>query len=866
MAVENAACQIQQHDVKFQLSVITTRRQMKNCTMPTLYSCEPKATPMRFRTSVLSLAAVLALAGMGSNAYALGFGQMRVKSALGQPLEAEVELTDAQAASLKAGMAPAQVYQDKGLDYNPVVKNVRTSLRRNANGRMVLHLSSDRPVNDPFVDVVLQANDGSSSIVRDFSILLDPPVKTRSSGVIAPAVSPADVEPVVSARVAKPKRESVTRQSGVQEFVETQAEKRVATRSSSEPMQDGSVRVRRGATAGQIAMNNRPAHVSLDQMLVALVKANSHAFINGNVNHLKSGVVLKMPTAQQASEVSAAEARTIIIAQSEDFRSYRTQLAKSSMVQAAPGAQQSSGKVQTQVLDAKTSPAVAPDQLTISNAGVEGKKQTKEDRVAKALENRDKLARAEELNKNLADLKNISAEVAATSSQGTGKGNAPGSAPVVITAPVPGMQPNAGASSEVPPASAAASQTIDVASQSASQATEPASAAEEAASMASAPQQPASVVKPPVKPQPAPEPAPEPSFLDSLLENPIMLGGGVTVMGLVAMLLLRMRKKRQSDVSDDSTFAESNITTGDSFFHASGGASVDTSESVTANLELSQSSMLYSPSQLDVDSDVDPVSEADVYLAYGRDIQAEEILKDAIVKYPGRVSIYVKLLEIYERRRDIKSYAQTAAEIKSMTQAEGADWEGVRIKGSELDPGNPLYAPSQEVVVADPVESVELDANAFAQPNVTSEAVETADEHIAAAQLSPPTLSPSTVPVTIQTDNSKANDNLAPIDLSLDLSAISSFDLSEENAAKAVEAITPKFDMGDLSLDLETPAAEPVEQVSEADDELVTKLALAREFLSFGDNEGARAMAQEVAQNATGDLQAQAQALIQSIS
>ena len=816
---------------------------------------------MRFRASVLSLAAVFALAGMGSSAHALGFGHMRVKSALGQPLEAEVELTDAQAASLKAGMAPAQVYQEKGLDYNPVVKNVRTSLRRNANGRMVLHLSSDRPVNDPFVDVVLQANDGSSNIVRDFSILLDPPVKTRSSAAIAPAITPRDVEPATSARVAKPKRERILQQDDEQNIATTQT-RRAAVRRSVEPMQDGSVRVRRGATAGQIALNNRPAHVSLDQMLVALLKANSHAFINGNVNHLKAGVVLKMPSAQQASEVSAAEARTIIIAQSEDFRTYRSRLAKSSMVQAAPGAQQSSGKVQTQVLDSKTSPAVAPDQLTISSAAVDGKKQTKEDRVAKALENRDKLARAEELNKNLADLKNISAEMAAASSQGTGKGSAPSSAPIVITAPVPGMQPNAGASSEALPASATASQTIDSASQPASQATEPASAVEEAASMASEPQQPASVVKPPVKPQPAPEPVPEPSFLDSLLENPIMLGGGAIVMGLAAILLLRMRKKRQSDVSDDSSFAESNLTTGDSFFHASGGEAVDTSESVTAGSELNQSSMLYSPSQLDAEADVDPVSEADVYLAYGRDIQAEEILKDAIVKYPGRVSIYVKLLEIYERRRDIKSYAQTAAEIKSMTQAEGPEWDAVRAKGSELDPGNPLYVPSEKVAVAKPVEPAKVDADSSAQPNLTSEP----KEQITAEQLSPPTLSPSTVPVTIQTDNSKANDNLEPIDLSLDLSAISSFDLSEENAAKAVEAVTPKFDMGGLSLDLETPAAEPVEQVSEADGELVTKLALAREFLSFGDNEGARAMAQEVAQNATGDLQAQAQALIQSIS
>ena len=838
---------------------------------------------MRFRTSVLSLAVALAVAGVGSNAYALGFGKIHVKSALGQPLDAEVELTEAQAANLKAGMASAQVYQDKGLDYNPTVKSVRSSLRRGANGRMVLHLSSDRPINDPFLDVVLQANDGSSNVIRDFSILLDPPVKAKAPVTIVAPVTSGKANASQANRIVLPQQDGA-----MQDTAGETAEKRTTTRAKKRTGQvrSGSVRVHSGETAGRIAMAYRPAHVSLDQMVLALLKANSHAFINGNVNHLKAGVVLKMPTAQQARETSAAEARTIIVAQSEDFRAYRHQLAKSSMVQAAPSSQQSSGKVQTQVLDSKTSPAVAPDQLTISNSGTAGKKQAKEERIAKALEKKDKTNRAEELNKNLADLKNISAEVAAASSQkGTGKATKTDGSPLVITAPIAAqpkettpapavvvpkpveLAPAVSAPKEAEAQTIAASAPVELASeaqvaasQAASQAELPASAAEELASEASAPAQPASVAKKePVKP--APEPVAESSFIDDLLANPMMLGGGALVVALGALLV--WRKKRQKADAGDDDFLDSSFSHGDSFFHASGGKSVDTSETGTGGSELNQSSMLYSPSQLDAEADVDPVSEADVYLAYGRDIQAEEILNDAMVKYPERVSIYIKLLEIYEKRRDIKSYAQTAAHVKRLTQASGSDWEAIRAKGSDLDPANPLYAPASNAGNAKPVEAPSVQQQVQAPRASTSAgsasgALAMEDSY---AQLSPPTLSPMTVPVTVQTET-KAE--VMPIDLSLDLSELNVPDASNGSQSMPSVASSSSFDMSGLSLDLDGGAA-PAEQSAADGNALVTKLSLAREFLSFGDKDGARAMAQEVAKDATGDLQAQAQALIQSI-
>ena len=474
---------------------------------------------------------------------------------------------------------------------------------------------------------------------------------------------------------------------------------------------------------------------------------------------------------------------------------------------------------------------------------------------------------------------------AASSQKGTGKATKTDGSPLVITAPIAAqpkettpapavvvpkpveLAPAVSAPKEAEAQTIAASAPVELASeaqvaasQAASQAELPASAAEELASEASAPAQPASVAKKePVKP--APEPVAESSFIDDLLANPMMLGGGALVVALGALLV--WRKKRQKADAGDDDFLDSSFSHGDSFFHASGGKSVDTSETGTGGSELNQSSMLYSPSQLDAEADVDPVSEADVYLAYGRDIQAEEILNDAMVKYPERVSIYIKLLEIYEKRRDIKSYAQTAAHVKRLTQASGSDWEAIRAKGSDLDPANPLYAPASNAGNAKPVEAPSVQQQVQAPRASTSAgsasgALAMEDSY---AQLSPPTLSPMTVPVTVQTET-KAE--VMPIDLSLDLSELNVPDASNGSQSMPSVASSSSFDMSGLSLDLDGGAA-PAEQSAADGNALVTKLSLAREFLSFGDKDGARAMAQEVAKDATGDLQAQAQALIQSI-
>jgi pilus assembly protein FimV len=96
-------------------------------------------------------------------------------------------------------------------------------------------------------------------------------------------------------------------------------------------------------------------------------------------------------------------------------------------------------------------------------------------------------------------------------------------------------------------------------------------------------------------------------------------------------------------------------------------------------------------SAIDTDEGVDPVAEADVYMAYGRDAQAEEILQDALRADPERVAIYLKLLEIYAQRKSVKQFETVATDLYARTGGRGADWERAAVMGRKLDPENPLY-------------------------------------------------------------------------------------------------------------------------------------------------------------------------------
>ena len=140
------------------------------------------------------------------------------------------------------------------------------------------------------------------------------------------------------------------------------------------------------------------------------------------------------------------------------------------------------------------------------------------------------------------------------------------------------------------------------------------------------------------------------------MDNPMVLPGAAALLALLGGFAFYRTRQKKKGSGVDSSFLESRLQP-DSFFGSSGGQRIDTNEAAASG-----SSMVYSPSQLDAAGDVDPVAEADVYLAYGRDLQAEEILKEAMRSAPTRVAIHNKLLEIYAKRRDSKAFEVVATE------------------------------------------------------------------------------------------------------------------------------------------------------------------------------------------------------------
>ncbi|HKX42636.1 MAG TPA: hypothetical protein VJO99_15880, partial [Burkholderiaceae bacterium] len=134
-------------------------------------------------------AAALCLAAQG--AWALGLGRLQVQSALGEALRAEIDvtsLTPEEASNLQVKVASPDAYKAAGVDYNAVLPATKVTLERRADGRPYLRLTSDRGVQEPFVDVILEINWSTGKLVREYTMLFDPPTMARAP---APSTAPA---------------------------------------------------------------------------------------------------------------------------------------------------------------------------------------------------------------------------------------------------------------------------------------------------------------------------------------------------------------------------------------------------------------------------------------------------------------------------------------------------------------------------------------------------------------------------------------------------------------------------------------------------------------------------------------------------
>ena len=399
-------------------------------------------------------------------------------------------------------------------------------------------------------------------------------------------------------------------------------------------------------------------------------------------------------------------------------------------------------------------------------------------------------------------------------------------------------------------------------------------------------------------------------------------GAGALLALLGGLAFYRLRQKKKGG-GVDSSFLESRLQP-DSFFGSSGGQRIDTSEATASG-----SSMVYSPSQLDAAGDVDPVAEADVYLAYGRDLQAEEILKEAMRSAPTRVAIHNKLLEIYAKRRDAKAFEVVATEAYGLTQGQGPEWEHACELGKELDPENPMYKPGgspaarpgMPVPVGGAAATLPFGSSTLGQARGDEDQGGDLDLDLdfieessraplsGAAAAAAPSSPVSAMDDLSQTESlTSSSDDVAvasrPMDFNLDFPSdpmpltpeptrasaapaanstfeegevLPDFDLSAPSQPAAASPSQAgdlmSFDLGNLSLDLDKPAAteaaaSPASGFNTLDGEspLETKLSLAEEFRAIGDLEGARSLAEEVLAEASGTLKTKASAFLADLA
>lgn len=646
------------------------------------------------RTSVISLGrkavgvAVASTVLMMSSAHATGMGRLTVLSALGQPLRAEIELTSPskdEIGALVPKLASADAYRQANIEFNAALLSLRFAVEPKGSG-YVIKVSSTQAMNEPFVDMLLEMTSSNGKLLREYTFLLDP-AELRNGQ------SPQVAQPNLVAGKAAPEAGSRSSQAPAISVQPSAAKKNNSAPAAPVQKTGAEHVVKPGDTLSKIAGSYKPDGVSLDQMLVGLYRANPNAFTGKNMNRLRAGQILVVPDAEavKSSAASNTEAHSVVMAHAADFNSYRGKLAE--QVERAPaekrsaGKQTASGSITAKVKELPTPTGDSPDKLKLSKAapadakGGKGKGVAEEDKIAKEKATAEANSRLKELEKNVGDLQRLldvknkdlaakEAELASKAKQ-QDKGNAAAvapSAPAVATAP-------ASAAKAPDVASASASASAQVAAVSASAAS--------AASDASASDKPV-VRRKPVPPPPPP--APEPSFLESISDWLMPAGIAlIAVLGGVGFWASQRKKKMQQ--FEDSILTGSSMKA-NSMFGSTGGQSVDTNNSVF------NSNFAPSASQLDA-NEVDPVAEADVYIAYGRDSQAEEILKEALRTQPDRHAVRLKLLEIYFARKDTKQFERLASELYGMTSGAGDEWAQAASMGVSLEPGNPLYAGGQ---------------------------------------------------------------------------------------------------------------------------------------------------------------------------
>src|SRR5262245_30274719 len=237
------------------------------------------------------LLALLLLPGIS---HALGLGDVRLNSPLNAPLDAEIELVNAtpeDLATLDAKLASKDTFARYGLDWPPFMASITVTRDRGANGGQVLRIKSTETVTEPFLTLLIEATWARGRLVREYTVLLDPPVFAPNSVAPTPVVTPSAVQSPSSGQISRPAPQEAP---------------------SAAPAYAGggdSYEVRRGDSLSAIARRlSAGSGADTSQLMVSIYRGNPGAF-EGDMNRLRAGAVLRIPSGDEVAAVSPAEAR-----------------------------------------------------------------------------------------------------------------------------------------------------------------------------------------------------------------------------------------------------------------------------------------------------------------------------------------------------------------------------------------------------------------------------------------------------------------------------------------------------------------------------------------------------------------------------
>ena len=418
-------------------------------------------------------------------AAALDLGRLQILSGMGEPLRAEIEVAQAspeELRTLRAQLASPGSFSQAGMEFNPALNGVTASLQNRPNGSPVITLNGRAPIQENFIDLILEAQTSSGKLTKNYALLLNsvsdrlarsssPPASANSPQlpVVPPLVQPipaaaAPLRPVETSASPNPLNatsvELNARNIPVYRFApvdntQTPRPQPSATETSAstaalrapavqarpkgnEPSReagDRSIKVRPGDTASRLAIRYLGGQASLDQMMLAMLKANPDAFIQGNVNLVKAGAVLRIPDLGEATQIPRDEARKTVIAQTKEFAEYARRLAESPLLVDSKNSRSMSGTVTAE--PAKPAPgALQQDKLTLSKSSVSAN--AADAKLASEREAKDTSDQLAALNKNLKDLEALAQNPASANTASAS--NTPSAAAVPTVPATPSAQ------------------------------------------------------------------------------------------------------------------------------------------------------------------------------------------------------------------------------------------------------------------------------------------------------------------------------------------------------------------------------------------------------------------------------------------